>query len=214
MQSDNLSDDVEANPDRVDLFYQQGKVACVMFTVLLLLSFLVIGIVTGLNFKNNSQENQTRGLLSDDITPIPFQYKGNKGLCSDGWVLYKNTCYLIVNVYGTWELSKSLCHDHGAHLMVVNSEEELEFISRVVQKSPDYWIGLKRDKMGQWSWVNGDNYHSTPHFWDENKPAHWDTESCIYLKGSDTVHRKLMHDADCHSERYHICEQKLEKGTW
>ncbi|XP_042618990.1 early activation antigen CD69-like isoform X2 [Cyprinus carpio] len=211
MQSDNLSDDVEANPDRVDLFYQQGKVACVMFTVLLLLSFLVIGIVTGLNFKNNSQENQTRGLLSDDITPIPFQYKG---LCSDGWVLYKNTCYLIVNVYGTWELSKSLCHDHGAHLMVVNSEEELEFISRVVQKSPDYWIGLKRDKMGQWSWVNGDNYHSTPHFWDENKPAHWDTESCIYLKGSDTVHRKLMHDADCHSERYHICEQKLEKGTW
>ncbi|XP_026115139.1 C-type lectin domain family 7 member A-like [Carassius auratus] len=191
-----------------------SKVACVMFTVLLLLSFLVIGIITGLNFKNKSQEDQTRGLLSDDITPIPFHYKGDKGLCSDGWVLYKNACYLIVNFYGTWELSKSLCHEHGAHLMVVNSEEELVFISRVVQKSPDYWIGLKRDTMGQWSWVNRDNYHSNPHFWDENKPAHWDIESCVYLKGSDTVHRKLMHDADCHSERYHICEQKLETGMW
>ncbi|XP_016361148.1 hepatic lectin-like [Sinocyclocheilus anshuiensis] len=89
-----------------------------------------------------------------------------------------------------------------------------EFISRVVQKRPDYWIGLKRDKTAQWSWVNGDNYHSTPHFWDENEPAHWDIESCAHLKGSDTVHRKLMHDADCRSERYHICERKLEKGMW
>lgn len=49
-------------------------------------------------------------------------------------------------------------------------------------------------------------------FWDENQPAHWGMESCVHLKGSDTVHRKLMHDADCHSQLYHICERKLEKG--
>ncbi len=49
----------------------------------------------------------------------------NTGLCSDGWVLYKNTCYMIMNVSETWELSKSLCHEFGANLMVVNSEEEL-----------------------------------------------------------------------------------------
>ncbi|KAL1269580.1 hypothetical protein QQF64_031869 [Cirrhinus molitorella] len=211
MQSNKLSDDVEGNPDRVDPFYHQGKVACVMFTVLLLFSFLVIGIVTGLNFRKNPQEDQTRGLLSDDITPIPFQ---NKGLCSDGWVSYKNTCYLIMSVNRTWELSEALCHIHGAHLMVVNNEEELEFISRVVQKRTDYWIGLKRNKMGQWFWVNGDNYNLTPHFWDENQPAYWDMESCVHFKGSDTARQKLMHDADCHSERYHICERKIEKGMW
>ncbi|XP_048067217.1 early activation antigen CD69 [Megalobrama amblycephala] len=214
MQANKLSDDVEGNPDRVDPFYQQGKVACVMFTVLLLLSFLVIGIVTGVNFKKNSQEDQTRGLLSDDITPIPFQYKGDRGRCSDGWVSYKNTCYLLVNVYETWELSQSFCHNHGAHLMVVNSEEELEFISRVVQKQTDYWIGLKRDKMGKWSWVNGDDYHSAPYFWDENQPSHRGMESCVHLKGTDSVRRKPLHDADCHSEHYHICERKLEKGMW
>ncbi|XP_039519386.1 early activation antigen CD69 [Pimephales promelas] len=202
MQANNLSDDVEGNPDREDPF-QQRKVACVMFAVLLILSFLVIGIVTGVNFKKNPQEDQTRGLLSDDITAIPFQYKGR---CSDGWVSYKNTCYLLVNVYGTWETSQSFCRNNGAHLMVVNSEEELEFISRTVQKQPDYWIGLKRDKSGKWSWANGDDYHSAPHFWDENQPAHGGLESCVHLKGTETVRRKLLHDADCYSERYFICE--------
>ncbi|XP_056319272.1 C-type lectin domain family 4 member E [Danio aesculapii] len=209
MQTDKLAEDVEGNPDRVDPYYQQGKVACAMFTVLLLFSFLVIGIVTGLNFKKSSQEDQNRGLLSDDITPIPFQYKSDKGLCSEGWLLYKNTCYLLENVYGTWESSKSLCLSRGAHLMVVDSEEELEFISRVVQKWTDYWIGLKRDKMGKWSWVNGDDYHSNLHFWDENQPAHAGMESCVYLKGTDTVHRKLFHDSDCSSQRFHICEHQL-----
>ncbi|KAK7135567.1 hypothetical protein R3I94_014291 [Phoxinus phoxinus] len=212
MQANNLSDDVEGNPDREDPFYQQGKVACVMFTVLLILSFLVIGIVTGVNFKKNPQEDQTRGLLSDEITAIPFQYKGR---CSDGWASYKNTCYFLsANVYGTWEISQSFCRNNRAHLMVVNSEEELEFISRIVQKQTDYWIGLKRDKLGKWSWVNGDDYHSAAHFWDENQPAHGGMESCVHLKGTDTVRRKLLHDADCYSERYFICERKLEKGMW
>lgn len=51
-------------------------------------------------------------------------------------------------------------------------------------------------------------------FWDENQPSHRGMESCVHLKGTDSVRRKLLHDADCHSEHYHICERKLEKGMW
>lgn len=51
-------------------------------------------------------------------------------------------------------------------------------------------------------------------FWDENQPSHGGMESCVHLKGTDSVRRKLLHDADCHSEHYHICERKLEKGMW
>jgi len=43
-------------------------------------------------------------------------------------------------------------------------------------------------------------------FWDENQPAHGGLESCVHLKGTETVRRKLLHDADCYSERYFICE--------
>ncbi|XP_051950528.1 C-type lectin domain family 4 member D [Xyrauchen texanus] len=210
MQDNKPTDNVEGNPDRVDPFFQQGKVACIMFMVLLLLSFLVIGIVTGLNFTKNSHGDQSRGLLHIDGFTPGSQFKGP---CLDGWLPYNNTCYLLVNEYGTWELSKSLCHNHGAHLMVVNSEEELDFISRVVQKSTDYWIGLKRDKMGMWTWVNGDDYHSTSHFWDKDQPVHGGVESCVHLRGTDTVRQNLWHDADCNSELYRICERKLEKGV-
>nr|XP_055024243.1 early activation antigen CD69 [Misgurnus anguillicaudatus]XP_055024244.1 early activation antigen CD69 [Misgurnus anguillicaudatus] len=208
MQGNKCTEDAEGDPDRVDPFYNQGKLACAMFLVLFILSFLVIGIVTGLNFSKNPQRDENKSLFSDGKTPIPFQYKGP---CSDGWIAYNNSCYLLVEAYETWELSKSLCHEHGAHLMVVNSEEELEYILKVVKKTTDYWIGLKRDGTGKWSWVNGDGYHLTPNFWDNGQPGRGDVESCIHLNGIETARLKLLHYADCNSKLYYICERKLRK---
>ncbi|TRY65612.1 hypothetical protein DNTS_015215 [Danionella cerebrum] len=138
------------------------KVACAMFTVLLLFSFLIIGIVTGLNFKKNSHENQTRGLLSKADTPLQFQLKSDQLLCSVGWVSFQNSCYLLVNVSGTWESANSSCHKQGAHLMVLNRKDELKFVLKIVHKRFDYWIGLKKDNNNKWSWVDGYNYQPTP----------------------------------------------------
>uniref|UniRef100_A0A673GBG7 Asialoglycoprotein receptor-like 1 n=1 Tax=Sinocyclocheilus rhinocerous TaxID=307959 RepID=A0A673GBG7_9TELE len=137
----------------------------------------------------------------------------NTGLCSDGWVSYMNTCYLIVNVYGTWELSKSLCQDHGAHLMVVNSEEELDFLSSIVKLSESYWIGLVEKKEGQWSWVDGTDYSTTEHHWDVGQPDDWDVrvngEDCGQLHARITVdRRRLWNDADCTLSFPYICEGK------
>ncbi|KAI7797784.1 putative C-type lectin domain family 4 member E-like, partial [Triplophysa rosa] len=207
MQANNRTDDVEGDPDRVDPLYQQGKVACGMFLVLLILSFLVIGIVTGLNFSKKPKSDETRGLLYDENTPVPLQHKGP---CLDGWMTYSNSCYLLVNAYVTWDLSMSLCRDLGAYLMVVNNKEELEFISSVVQMSTDYWIGFKRDKMVEKTWVNGDDNHSTSHFWNEDPD---DEESCVYLEGTDTVHSKQLHDPDCKNKLYYICEHQLKKSV-
>ncbi|RXN06008.1 C-type lectin domain family 4 member E-like protein [Labeo rohita] len=179
-----------------------SKVACVMFTVLLLFSFLVIGIVTGLNFKKHSQEDQTRGLLSDDVTPIPFQYKGDKGRqnrkmyilygilvlyvfiltlavgikspCQENWVFYKDSCYFHSASKKNWQNAEKNCVEKGSHLVVVNNLAELDFLSSILKLSDSYWMGLVEKEEGKWTWVDGTDFKSTEPLWDIGQPDDWD----------------------------------------
>ncbi|KAF6733683.1 Hepatic lectin [Oryzias melastigma] len=76
-----------------------------------------------------------------------------------------------------------------------------------------YWIGLvEPHQEGEWTWVDGTDFSSTPTFWAEGQLDNWDFrengEDCGQLHASVKRIRKLWNDADCNLSYRFICETK------
>ncbi|KAF7656816.1 hypothetical protein LDENG_00035880 [Lucifuga dentata] len=87
--------------------------------------------------------------------------------CLDGWVLFHSKCYLFAdsNYYKDWkewDKSREYCRQMKADLVVIESQDEQEFINNHIKDYNDdrhgYWIGLtEQDASGEWLWVDGSN---------------------------------------------------------
>ncbi|XP_035770071.1 asialoglycoprotein receptor-like 1 isoform X2 [Neolamprologus brichardi] len=177
---------------------------------LLVLLLLILLLVTGIKFSQLSREitdlKQYLGKTNHGGTTSAL----SSGTCSEGWVSYQSSCYLVSITSITWSKAEEQCKAHGGHLLVLNTAEELDYISRIVPIKYTYWIGLvERHHEGQWSWVDGTDYRSTPTFWDEGQPDDWDNgEDCGQLHPSKTCERRLWNDAHCNITCRYICEKR------
>uniref|UniRef100_A0A3Q3KRH3 Asialoglycoprotein receptor-like 1 n=1 Tax=Mastacembelus armatus TaxID=205130 RepID=A0A3Q3KRH3_9TELE len=136
-----------------------------------------------------------------------------RGTCREGWASFQRSCYLLSTTAVTWRKAEEQCQGHGGHLLVLNTVEELDYISKIVELRFNYWIGLvEREHEGHWSWVDGTDFNSTPIFWDQGQPDDWDYrengEDCGQLHASQRRKRKLWNDADCNLQYQYICEVK------
>ncbi|XP_017695400.1 PREDICTED: C-type lectin domain family 6 member A-like [Lepidothrix coronata] len=78
--------------------------------------------------------------------------------CSAGWQLFGKSCYSFSWESWSWEEAREACADLGSHLVVVNSEEEQEFLLENTNRSSSYWLGMTdREEKGKWVWINGEN---------------------------------------------------------
>uniref|UniRef100_A0A3B3DPR5 Asialoglycoprotein receptor-like 1 n=1 Tax=Oryzias melastigma TaxID=30732 RepID=A0A3B3DPR5_ORYME len=119
----------------------------------------------------------------------------DSGSCREGWASFQGSCYWLSSTTATWKKAEETCRSHGAHLLVVNSAEELVMIFH-------YWIGLvEPHQEGEWTWVDGTDFSSTP---TENG------EDCGQLHASVKRIRKLWNDADCNLSYRFICETEQE----
>ncbi|KAF5897172.1 antigen like protein, partial [Clarias magur] len=77
----------------------------------------------------------------------------NKGKCFS----FRSSLYFMSNEEKSWTESRQNCRKRGAHLVIINSRKEQEFISKQkVNNRVQAWIGLSdRDKEGEWKWVDG-----------------------------------------------------------
>ncbi|XP_073479353.1 uncharacterized protein [Aquarana catesbeiana] len=128
--------------------------------------------------------------------------------CSMGWAQYGQSCYYVSSNSLPWSASKKDCEDKKAHLVVINDQQEMNFL-RGISKVSDLWIGLT-DADGTWKWVDGTPYGITPKFWESNQPDDWTGhglgggEDCVELRGGHE-----WNDDHC-SQRYkYICEKKV-----
>uniref|UniRef100_A0A665TLN8 Asialoglycoprotein receptor-like 1 n=1 Tax=Echeneis naucrates TaxID=173247 RepID=A0A665TLN8_ECHNA len=116
-----------------------------------------------------------------------------------GWVSFQSKCYLMSTSTVTWSKAESLCQSVRGHLLVLNSVEELDFISNVAEARYSYWIGLVEHEEGHWTWVDGTDFNTTPTV---------NGEDCGQLHPSYRNQRKLWNDADCGQQYYYICESE------
>ncbi|KAI9546996.1 hypothetical protein NQZ68_021665 [Dissostichus eleginoides] len=77
-----------------------------------------------------------------------------KKTCPAGWRKFGCSCYLLSTEKASWEQSRDNCRARGADLVIVDSDEEQEFISSMIKE--ETWIGLSdREEEGTWKWVDG-----------------------------------------------------------
>ncbi|XP_073667957.1 uncharacterized protein [Paramisgurnus dabryanus] len=83
----------------------------------------------------------------------------------DGLTVFQSSLYFISSEKKTWSDSRANCIQRGADLIIINNQEEQDFVKSV--SGLEYWIGLSdSDVEGRWKWVDGSTLNTS--FWDKS----------------------------------------------
>ncbi|XP_068128057.1 asialoglycoprotein receptor 1-like [Hyperolius riggenbachi] len=109
----------------------------------------------------------TLSRLSERVKKL--QVNGSEDFtCKPGWKAFQLSCYFYSSAGKSWTESKRTCETMNSHLVVINSEEEQDFLF-VLTKGKYTWIGLT-DVSGTWKWVDGTSEDSAIKNWRPNQP--------------------------------------------
>ncbi|XP_071326252.1 C-type lectin domain family 4 member A-like [Trachinotus anak] len=136
------------------------------------------------------------------------------GPCLDGWVPFQSNCYLFTkDIYYSWwkpwQESRNICRKKmaTADLVVIESQEEQEFINNHTEKYDDerhgYWIGLRKSEMGMWMWVDGSNL--TVMYWKTEEPS---SRAPCALSLPHAEPLATWQTAGCNMKNRYICETR------
>ncbi|KAJ8379446.1 hypothetical protein SKAU_G00002240 [Synaphobranchus kaupii] len=208
------------------------RLTYVLYGILLLL-LLILLLMTGVKFAQLHQEVADIKLLLvsldsslveplkklsnaeayiTELLPTHHKHKApEQGPCDEGWLFFQGSCYLLSSERANWHTARDKCIDQMADLLVINNADEQDFIADVIH-SQSYWIGLvELAEEGHWSWVDGTDFLTTPHFWHVGQPDEWN----VPVNGEDCGHIKRnmndlarWNDADCSLNHLFVCEQK------
>ncbi|KAI4887788.1 hypothetical protein NFI96_023729, partial [Prochilodus magdalenae] len=122
---------------------------------------------------------------------------------SQGWKRFGSSYYHFSTEQKNWNEARQACRDRGADLVIINTEEEQEFI----RKEKTYaWIGLTETKTG-WQWVDGSPL--TTAFWNKGEPnGAKGGGNCAALTTTATT-LNTWDDIPCSSKAGRICEFTL-----
>lgn len=110
----------------------------------------------------NSLHCQIAALKSND---------SQNACCPIGWLEYEGSCYWFSRSGSTWPQAEKSCQVQNAHLVVINSREEQNFIAQ--HSNPFHtWIGLI-ESGGSWKWVDGTDYGNSYKNWGVGQPNNW-----------------------------------------
>ncbi|XP_013929000.1 PREDICTED: asialoglycoprotein receptor 1-like, partial [Thamnophis sirtalis] len=105
--------------------------------------------------------------------------------CPRGWDAFRKSCYWESLVGTSWQDAKAECESFDAHLVIINSYEEQQFVA--IRVKPNYmWIGLT-DSSGSWKWVDNSPYTMVSRDWCPEQPDNWydhelgGPEDCAHL---------------------------------
>ncbi|XP_040203052.1 C-type lectin domain family 10 member A-like [Rana temporaria] len=157
-------------------------------------------------FSDNQRIMELLGKVAEDVQKVT---NSSYPLCSEGWTRYGLSCYVLPSSSQPWNVSKKDCEDKEAHLIVINSEGEMNFL-RGFANTSFLWLGLT-DMDGTWRWVDGTPYDITPKFWEEGQPDDWTGhgygggEDCAVLRQPSNE----WNDGRCSPNVRYVCEKKI-----
>ncbi|XP_069857675.1 asialoglycoprotein receptor 1-like [Dipodomys merriami] len=135
-----------------------------------------------------------------------------KSCCPINWVAYEDSCYWFSNSGKPWPEADKYCQLEDAHLVVVNSKEEQQFVQH--HTGPvNTWMGLT-DQNGPWRWVDGTTYETGFINWRPEQPDNWyghglgGGEDCAHFTADGR-----WNDDVCQRPYRWVCETKLDKDS-
>ncbi|XP_021777690.1 C-type lectin domain family 4 member E isoform X4 [Papio anubis] len=149
--------------------------------------------------------------LHENFTELSCYNDGSgsaKNCCPSNWEYFQSSCYFFSTDTIPWTSSLKNCSAMGAHLVIINSQEEQEFLAYKKPKMKEFFIGLS-DKVveGQWQWVDGTPLTKSLSFWDVGEPNNIATlEDCATMRDSSNP-RRNWNDATCFFSYFRICER-------
>ncbi|XP_051741267.1 CD209 antigen-like protein C [Ctenopharyngodon idella] len=124
----------------------------------------------------------------------------------DGWTNYQYSVYFISSEKKNWTESRRYCRDRGADLIIINSNEEQNFVKNITSSADLVWIGLTdSDVEGTWKWVDGTKVTSGFRFWRYGEPYGYTNENCAL------THSLGWADYPCNDHHKWICEKTIFK---
>ncbi|XP_058260444.1 C-type lectin domain family 4 member E-like [Hemibagrus wyckioides] len=107
----------------------------------------------------------------------------------------------FVTISMSWNKARQECRSKGADLVIINSQEEQEFLSLTVPG--EAWIGLSDSaEEGKWMWV--DNTNMTTGFWWQGEPNDYEQKEDCAATGSKFAQDKITAWADYPCEKQFV----------
>uniref|UniRef100_A0A8D0TVM0 C-type lectin domain family 4 member E n=1 Tax=Sus scrofa TaxID=9823 RepID=A0A8D0TVM0_PIG len=125
--------------------------------------------------------------------------------CPLNWIHFQSSCYFFSTNVMSWTASLKNCSSIGAHLVVINTQEEQEFLFHAKPKRKEFYIGLTDQVIeGQWKWVDGTPFTTSLSFWDIGEPNNHQKKTCIFV--TNLQDRVLWRKFSCNLESSHRCK--------
>ncbi|CAH6778453.1 Clec4a [Phodopus roborovskii] len=125
--------------------------------------------------------------------------------CPKDWKPFSSHCYFIPTALANWSESEEKCSSMGAHLMVVHSKEEQDFITKILNVHDAYFIGLSDPGHRQWRWVDQTPYNESATFWHPGEPNN-DKEQCVIVNHPRSSWG--WNDSPCSVKQKSVCQMK------
>lgn len=127
--------------------------------------------------------------------------------CPKDWKPFDSNCYFpSTDSVESWMESEEKCSSIGAHLVVIHSQEEQDFLPRILDTHAAYFIGLSDPGHRQWQWVDQTPYNGNATFWHEGEPSS-DNEQCVIINHRENTGWGWS-DSSCSDKQKLVCQVK------
>uniref|UniRef100_A0A8C8TTY9 C-type lectin domain-containing protein n=1 Tax=Peromyscus maniculatus bairdii TaxID=230844 RepID=A0A8C8TTY9_PERMB len=189
-----------------------SKLLFTSFIILLLLLKILFSVALITLFKKYSQLLDKNAVIKElNYTELECTKQHSLlkdkvwSCCPKDWKPFSSHCYFTSNDSASWSESEKKCSSMGAHLMVIHSQEEQDFITKILNPKAAYYIGLSDPGHRQWRWVDQTPYNKSATFWHLGEPS-YDYEQCVIIN-----HRYSgwgWNDIDCSDKDRSVCQMK------
>ncbi|ELU15880.1 hypothetical protein CAPTEDRAFT_79334, partial [Capitella teleta] len=104
----------------------------------------------------------------------------------------------------TWQEAKQACLEKGGRLVVMETDEEFDFIAEILRGNEDVWTGANDiAEEGNWIWEGSDHQFEDLNRWGRGEPSGRTIENCGEMyKDIDFA----LNDIRCNAVNDYICE--------
>lgn len=153
------------------------------------------------------QVSHPYGLVGQRNLPLPVSPYPNG--CPSTWRRFKEKCYYFSTDLVEFAEGNNLCKIMSSNMIIINNQEEQQWVSKQMNGMNFYWIGLSdTEEHNVWRWVDGTIAQYTN--WKQGQPDNWKeerlTEDCAGLANS-----ALWNDFFCTDTNRVICEKNVDK---